>query len=33
MGEAAMNHAYCALLGLALTVVMIVITEYYTATV
>ena len=32
MGEAAMNLWYCALIGLALTAAMIVITEYYTAT-
>ena len=32
MGASAMNLYYCALIGLALTAAMIVITEYYTAT-
>ena len=32
MGEQAMNLYYCALIGLALTAAMIVITEYYTST-
>jgi K(+)-stimulated pyrophosphate-energized sodium pump len=32
MGEAAMSLYYCALIGLALTAAMVVITEYYTAT-
>ena len=32
MGEAAMNLYWCALIGLALTAAMIIITEYYTAT-
>jgi K(+)-stimulated pyrophosphate-energized sodium pump len=32
MGEQAMSLYFCALIGLALTAAMIVITEYYTAT-